>query len=93
MHLAVRKLGVNLVGHEQHFPRGLLVRVIVARKIAFHMAEVALHTKRRLKRLHDSHQVLWVQDLQVLGRGHLVPGTLGMLLRKRSRREQHSRKQ
>ena len=68
---AIRKLAVDLARHRQHHARGSLFGIIVAGKIALHVAKHALNAERGRERAHRHDDLLSSfagQDLQVLQR-------------------------
>jgi len=67
--LPIREFAVDILRHEDHVPRDFLGMLIVAREIALHMTEVALHAERNRERSHGGNQILvGREDLQILGR-------------------------
>jgi len=66
---AVRKLGVDFALHHDHLARDVLVRILVACEIAWHVAEDALNAERRAESSHHGANVGRLQQLEILWRG------------------------
>lgn len=73
--LSVRKLHVDLARHLEHHACGFFLRIVVASKIALHMAECASLTERGGECTHG-HLELWPtfasQNLQIFRRSKWV---------------------
>jgi hypothetical protein len=64
VHLAVGESGVDVIHHRDHHARDILFGVIVAGKIALHVAEGTLHAQAGGVGSHDSAEFRAVFDLQ-----------------------------
>ena len=92
MHLAVGKIrAVDLVSHGEHFARDILVWIFIAREIALHVAERALHPQSGAERPHRRHDLVRLQNLQILRRRLLTVSALGRRWLLRDQREQNEK--
>jgi hypothetical protein len=53
VHLAVRKIRIDIRRHRDHVPRDFLLRVIVTSEIPLHVAMIALHAESGRIGAHD----------------------------------------
>jgi hypothetical protein len=65
---AAREVLVDLLRHGVHLASGHLVMVRVGREIALHVTKIATDAKTSGKSLHGRHDLVRLQNLQVLGR-------------------------
>src|SRR4051794_10273783 len=66
--LPVGELGIDVVNHLDHLAGHEFLGILVARVIALHVAEVALHAERTTHRAHHRSYLLLFEDLEVLMR-------------------------
>lgn len=87
--VAVAQLEVQVASHHNHVASHLLAFVVIARKVASYVAELALHSERQCVGLHDVGQPKQLQDFEVFPRrrGSWPGGSRCGLLRVEGNRE------
>ena len=53
VHLAIRKVRIDVSRHRDHVPRDFLLRIVIAREVTLHMAMFALHAEAGGIGAHD----------------------------------------
>jgi hypothetical protein len=66
--LAVREIGVDFAGHDDHLARDFFFRLFVAGEVALHVTHIALGAQGDTEGSHGGSYFFRFQELQILGR-------------------------